>query len=174
MFQFARFVLFGAFPAVLLEISINHHHNHLPPLCIIDGIILTLFIRSQKAFVVNSQFFNSVLLPKKHFLIPATYSGSSSKWNAAMQLQEEISPLSFLVDSISSRLLELPRARVCVCAVTCGGGSVGGSQGAGARDKSADPGGRCREAAAGCGDKSHKMGNWIINHGLTSFILVSS
>lgn len=84
-----------------------------------------------------------------------------------MQLQEEISPPNFLVDSISSRRLELPRARVRVCAVTCGGGSVGGSQGAGARDKSADPG-------RGRGDKSHKMGNWIINHGLTSFILVSS
>lgn len=28
-------------------------------------------------------------------------------------------------------------------------------------------------AAAGCRDRSHKMGNWIINHGLSSFILVS-
>lgn len=42
-----------------------------------------------------------------------------------MQLQEEISPLSFLVDSISSRL-------PCV--------RVGGSQRAGARYKSADSG----------------------------------
>lgn len=37
---------FGAFPAVLLEISINSHHNKFTShLCLLDLIILTSFIR---------------------------------------------------------------------------------------------------------------------------------
>lgn len=116
--------------------------------------------------MINFQYFSSILLLNKRFLIPAAYSCSSGGM-LPNGYQRKARPLTSF-----RRRLELPC--VCVGVGACGGGSVGGSQGTGARYKSADPDWRCREAAAGgCGDNSHKMGNWIINHGLTSFILVS-
>lgn len=62
------------------------------------------------------QYLASLVLLNKHFLIPAAYSCTSSKWYAAMQLQKEGSPLNFLV-GFSTSLSFL--ARACVGGNRC-------------------------------------------------------
>lgn len=84
---------------------------------------------------------------------------------------------ALLVKAISSLQLLFPpvcvrrlwRREVCVCVR---GGWTGGGGGGGAHKK-AQTSWRCREAAARR-ETQFNMGNWIINNGLTAFILVSS
>lgn len=64
---------------------------------------------------------------------------------------------------------------VIVCARACGGGGGGVEVWAQVRDIKAQlwTEDAMRTCCCCCRDRSHKMGNWIINHGLSSFILVS-